>query len=43
MECHREMVSDITASAGSFAHDTHDTPQVDCIQCHRGVGHGTTD
>ena len=42
LDCHKEMVSGITASAGSFAGDTHST-QVDCIVCHRGVGHGTTD
>ncbi len=45
ISCHREMVSSITASAGTFTQNTTDIHrgQVDCIQCHRGVGHGTTD
>jgi cytochrome c nitrite reductase small subunit len=42
VECHREMVSPITASAGSFGHNAL-SAQVDCIQCHRAVGHGTLD
>ncbi len=42
VECHKEMVSSITASAASVTHDVH-AEQVDCIACHRGVGHGTTD
>ncbi len=45
VECHKQMVSPITASAGSFAQSSNagHSAQVDCIPCHRGVGHGTTD
>ena len=45
IECHKQMVSNLTASAGTFSQNGTDIHrgQVDCIQCHRGVGHGTTD
>jgi cytochrome c nitrite reductase small subunit len=45
VRCHGEMVSPLLASAINTRLTAHDMrkQQVDCIQCHRAVGHGTLD
>lgn len=42
LECHKSMVSNITQSGNHLALGAQTTP-LDCIPCHRGVGHGTMD
>jgi cytochrome c nitrite reductase small subunit len=43
MGCHGDMVNSMLPDNASVRLGVHDVAPADCIQCHRAVGHGTTD